>query len=462
MRKAILFCLFITMILLNTLMADPVGKALVGGQLIDGYGAKPIADSVVLIEGERVVAVGRRGGVDIPEGYQRISMEGRTILPGLWEMHAHLMLVGHTDYEHWDREYPHRLADEIMPAAAEQLLLAGVTTARDLGASLEDSISVKERLKSGELAGPRLFVSGPFIQPEPYPGTERFRWGVDSPADARRKVSRLAKAGVDVIKLVDQDLMSLEEARAVVDTAHAHGLPVVAHAHRPDEIRLGLELGVDNFEHTGLALAPEYPDDIIRQLRERTATGRVHGGPLYWTPTVEGIWNYASLRDDPEAFMHPDCWKRGLKADTIADIEASIQHPDRLDYYQLHPLRQRTVKRKVSQLRESGVILLVGTDSGIPLKFHCESTWNEMAFFVEVMDIPIMETIQAASYWPARMMGVLDQWGTIAPGQYADIIAVDGDLMDNIRLLQDVEWVMKGGIVYKRDGEPVEARFPAR
>lgn len=107
--------------------------------------------------------------------------------------------------------------------------------------------------------GPTLYVSGAFIQHEPYPGTALFRWGVQGPDDGRAKVRTLADARVDVIKLIDQDQMTMEEVRAVVEEAHARRLPVVAHSHRPEEIRRGLAAGVDGFEHTGLASAPEYP-----------------------------------------------------------------------------------------------------------------------------------------------------------------------------------------------------------
>lgn len=430
-------------------------KALVGGTLVDGLGSEPIADSVILIKGETIEAVGTTDSLAVPDGYEVISTEGMTVLPGLWEMHAHLMITGHSDYGYWHEAYKDKLSDEIMPASAVQLLLAGVTTARDLGAPLEESISIKRRIESGDIPGPRLFVSGPFLQDEPYPGTEHYRWGVDDADDAREKVERLAEAGVDVIKMVDQDLMGEAAARAVVEAAHEHDLPVVGHAHRPEEIRLGLDIGVDNFEHTGLATAPEYPPDVIRRLRERTATGRVHGGPLYWTPTVEGLWNYDYTRDNPEKLDNP-CWHRGLSESTIEDIRASIQHPERLDYYQLTPRRKPTLKRKIQQLRESGVVMMIGTDSGIPMKFHCQSTWNEMDVWVRVMDIPVMETIQAATYWPSRFMGVENQWGTVVPGKFADIIAVEGDVLRYINLLRDVDFVMKGGVVYKKNGKPVE------
>jgi len=441
--------------------ADESKRALVGGRLIDGYGARPIANSVILIDGDTIEAVGTVGSLAVPGGYEVISTEGMDVLPGLWESHAHLMINGHADYPHWQRTYPDRFASEIMPASAVQLLLAGITTARDLGAPLDASISVKRRIEAGDIPGPRLFVSGPFLQHEVDDWQKRYRWAVDGAEDARAKVRRLAEAGVDIIKLIDQDKMTLEEARAIVDEAHVRGLKVVAHSHRPDEIRRGLEIGVDNFEHTGLTTAPEYPEDIIRALRERTATGRIAGGPLFWTPTVEGLWNYDRTVDNPEK-LDGDCWHRGLSDDLIADIRQSIRQPGQLSYSQLTPLRKPTLKRKIAQLREAGVVFLVGTDSGIPMKFHCQSTWNELAVWVDVMDIPPMQALRAATYWPAVMMGVVDRWGTVSAGKLADIIATRGDVLRTIELLQRVDLVIKGGVVYKRDGRPVEENLKPR
>ena len=109
-------------------------KALVGGRLIDGFGHRPIANSVILIHGDRIEKVGTLDTLPIPEGYQLISTEGMDVLPGLWEAHAHLMLNGHSDYSHWDKAYANKLSSEIMPASAQQLLLAGITSVRDLGA----------------------------------------------------------------------------------------------------------------------------------------------------------------------------------------------------------------------------------------------------------------------------------------------------------------------------------------
>jgi len=424
----------------------PGVKALVGGTLIDGYGSKPIFNSVVLIEGERIKAVGQVGKLAIPKGAEIISTEGMSVLPGLWDMHVHLMLNGHSDYDHWDKTYPQQFESVIMPASAKQLLLAGVTSARDLGAPLKESISVRERIKLGKIPGPTLYVSGPFIQHEPYPGTELFRWGVKGADDARAKVRTLADAGVDCIKLIDQDQMTMEEVQAVVDEAHKRKLTVVAHSHRPEEIRRGLAAGVDCFEHTGLGAAPEYPADILSMIRERTA--KMSLGPLFWTPTIEGLFNYEYLRDNPEQLDDPS-WHVGLTDDIIADIKASIQHPDRLSYFQLTPSRRPTLEKKFTQLKESGVVMLIGTDSGIPMKFHSGSTWKELDIWVNRLGVDPITAIRAATYWPSVLMKVDKEVGTISEGKYADIIAVRGDVLRYIDLLQRVDLVIKHGVKYK-------------
>jgi len=421
-------------------------KALVGGTLIDGFGSKPIRNSVIIIEGEKIKAVGQVGSLTVPAGTEIISTEGMTVLPGLWDMHVHLMINGHSDYAHWDKTYPPLMESIIMPASAKQLLLAGVTSARDLGAPLKPILAVRDRIKKGELPGPTLYVSGPFIQHEPYPGTEYVRWGVKGADDARAKVRTLAEAGVDLIKLIDQDQMTMEEVLAVVDEAHQHKLTVVAHAHRPEEIRRGLQAGVDCFEHTGLATAPEYPTDIISMIRERTA--KMSLGPLFWTPTAQGLLNYEYVRDNPEQLDDPS-WQVGLPQSIIDDIKASLAHPDRLSYYQITPNRRPTLARKIQQLSESGVVLLIGTDSGIPMNFHSQTTWRELDAWVNDFKIDPMVAIRAATYWPSVMMKVSDQVGTITEGKYADIIAVRGDLLRHIDLLQNVQMVIKHGQRFK-------------
>ncbi|MGB3151210.1 MAG: amidohydrolase family protein [Maribacter sp.] len=445
MIKQLTYCLFF--LTATTLFSQRKEiKALVGGTLIDGYGSSPIQNSVVIINGEKIVSVGTMDDTEIPLNAEVISTEGMTVLPGLWDMHVHTMINGHADYAYWDKTYPPLFRDVIMPASAHQLLMAGVTSARDLGGPLDESIMVRDAINNGEIPGATLYVSGPFIQHKPYPGTEDFRWGVNSPEDGRKKIRKLANAGVDVIKLIDQDKMTMEELRAIVEEAHTYNLKVVAHGHRPEEIRRGLEVGADCFEHTGLSSAPRYPDDIMEMIKERTAD--MSQGPLFWCPTVEGLYNYEYTRDNPEK-LDNDSWHRGLPDTVIKDIKNSIQHPDRLPYFQLTPVRKPTLQAKIQQLLDAGVVLMIGTDSGIPMKFHSQSTWNELDVWVNEFGIDPMYAIRAATYWPSLWMGVADEVGTITPGKYADIIAVDGDVLRYISLLQDVDMVIKHGKRYK-------------
>jgi len=412
--------------------------AIVGGRVIDGYGGPVIENGVVLVAGERIVAVGRADEVAVPAGVTRVDANGHTVLPGLIDMHVHLHIVGHGDYKRWDELYGTRDATVVMPIAARQLLMAGVTSARDLGARLDDILSVKRRIAAGEIPGPRLFVSGPFIQHAPYEPYERdFRWGVNGPDDARQKVQRIIDAGVDFIKLIDQDQMTDAEVGAVVETAHRNGTTVVAHAHRMQEIRVGLKHRVDGFEHTGLGTAPGYPEDILQLLRERNSA-------LFWTPTVSPLYTlYHTGTVFPERLDDP-AWREFMPDDMAREIRTSLERIPHLPYYALFPSRLPLLPTKFRQLRETGVRLMIGTDAGIPAMFHNDATWREMVKFVEFGVSP-METIQSATLWPARFLRREQDIGVLAPGRYADVILVRGDPLTDMTVMRDVRVVIQGG-----------------
>jgi len=411
--------------------------ALVGGRILDGYGGPAVEDGVVLVAGERITAVGPASEIEVPDGVRTISTEGMTVLPGLCDMHVHLQILGHGDYRRWDELYGER-NPEVMAVAARQLLSAGVTCARDLGGPLEPLVQVRRRIDAGEIPGPRLFISGPFLQRAPYePWQSDYRWGVDGADDARSKVRRLADAGVDVIKLIDQDRLTRAEVEAIVTAAHEAGLPVVAHAHRAQEIRVGLEHGVDDFEHTGLGTAPGYPADVLEALAERNTS-------LYWTPTISPLY---VMRHSGEIFperLDDPGWREGMPDAMAEEIRASLEHIPRLPYYALFPSRIPLLPHKFRQIRETGVITLIGTDAGIPSMFHNDATWREMAKWVE-LGVEPMEVIQAATIWPARALGVEEELGSLAPGMLADVIAVRGDPLTDMGVLSDPAVIVKGG-----------------
>src|SRR5207249_10336056 len=142
-----------------------------------------------------------------------------------------------------------------------------------------------------------------------------------------------------------------------------------------------------------------------------------------WTPTVEGLLNYEYFRDNPEALDDP-AWHEGLPQNIVDDIRKSLEHPDRLPYFQLTAARRPTLTRKFKQLQEAGATLLIGTDSGVPMNFHSHSTWRELDAWVTLMGVEPMTAIRAATYWPSVAMKVESQVGTVSAGKYADIIAV--------------------------------------
>jgi imidazolonepropionase-like amidohydrolase len=433
-------------VLLASLVASPLlaaqapTLALVGGRIVDGFGGPVIENGVVLVAGERIVAVGARSDIVVPEGVRVVDTNGMTVLPGLCDMHVHLQLLGHGDYARWDELYRDR-QQEIMAIGARQLLEAGVTCARDLGGPLDDLVATRRRIAEGEIPGPRLFISGPFLQRAPYePWQADYRWSVNGEDDARVKTRRLIDAGVDVIKLIDQDQLTSEEVSAIVETAHAAGKPVVAHAHRMDEIRVGLAHGVDNFEHTGLGTAPGYADDVLQALSERN-TG------LYWTPTISPLYVMQYTGEVfPERLDDPS-WRAHVPAEMADEIRASLEHIPHLPYYALFPSRIPLLPHKFEQIRATGVRLLIGTDSGIPSMFHTDSTWREMAKWVE-LGVPAMQVIQAATLWPGRFFGRTDL-GNIAAGSLADLIAVRGDPLTDMSVLRDVAVIVKNGEVVR-------------
>ena len=335
-----------------------------------------------------------------------------SVLPGLMDMHVHLMILGHADYEHWDKTYMPRFRDEIMPIAARQLLMSGVTTVRDLGAPLEDILRRQAAHREGRDPGTApLRLRARSSRSGPTSSTRRPSAGASTAAeDARAKVQKLIDAGVDFIKLIDQDQLTDDEVAAVVETAHRGGKPVVAHAHREDEIRIGLKHGVDCFEHTGLATEPGYPEDILAGLRKRNNT-------LYWCPTIEGLFlaDYTA-RVFPERLDDP-AWQQDMPQDDRGRHPPVAAQRDvaRLLHADLPPPAHAGRTSSSSSARR-GVTLLVGTDSGIPGNFHTDSTWRELETWVRLGMTP-MQAIAGATRWPARFLKKEKELGTLAPGR---------------------------------------------
>ena len=254
--------------------------ALVGGTLIDGTGSAPLRDSVVLIRGERIEKIGTTVSLPVPDGYEAESTEGLTVLPGLWDLHVHLMYAGHPDARYWFDTYTPQFERVIMPASAEQMLMAGVTTVRDLASPPEPILAVRKRIASGQIPGPTTYVAGPALTKGGNPNAVQ-TWNVSGAADAKTKTGQLFDAGVDWIKVINAEALTPEEMKAIVDEAHTRGRKVAAHAFSEAEIRRGLIAGVDDLQHVRTQ-TPEYPADLVALIRDRVSSGP----PLYWTVTA--------------------------------------------------------------------------------------------------------------------------------------------------------------------------------
>jgi imidazolonepropionase-like amidohydrolase len=421
--------------------------ALVGGTLIDGTGAAPLRNSVVLIRGERIERIGTVGSLPVPGGYATLSTEGLTVLPGLWDLHVHLMYAGHPDARHWFDTYTPQFESVIIPASARQMLLAGVTTVRDLAAPLQPIVAVKRRIASGQLPGPTLYVAGPALTKGANPNAVQ-TWNVSGADDAKAKTGRLIDAGVDWIKVINADALTPEEMKAIVDEAHARGRKVAVHAFSEAEIRRGLIAGADDFQHVRTQTA-EYPADIAGLIRDRVRSGP----PLYWTVTAgaNGQLNAAYLASNPELLDDPANFI-GLPGSIVDDVRKAIAAraggPARRGDQSQDEVNS-IVKRKIAQIRELGAQLVFGTDVGSWGQVTGQATWMEADLWVRELGMEPMQVIRAMTLDAARMMGADRDGGSITEGKFADVIAVRGDPLRHIDVLREPRMVIARGRRFK-------------
>jgi imidazolonepropionase-like amidohydrolase len=354
--------------------------------------------------------------------------------------------MGHGNYDAYFPKYRSRLRKEIMPASARELLLHGVTSARDMGANLEDILEVRARINRGEIPGPRLFICGPILQKTLADGgmyntslQALFRWTVDSPEDARAKTKQLLAAGVDFIKLIQGAEMAPEELTAIIDEAHKAGKTVATHGLSEDEIRTVVKAGVDTIEHTGLAPGElPYTDGMIKLLIEKQT---------YVVPTGVVAWVYKLAQDSPELRFNQEV-RQDFAPDLVQDVEQTLSNFTKLQYFVYAPGWITHAPPRWRQLISAGVRVVVGTDSGTPMNFHTDSTWREMQLLVQYGMTP-SQAISAATKWPAVMLKQGEKLGTIEPGKLADVIVVKGNVLEDVSNLRNVAHVIKGGKVYK-------------
>ena len=442
--------LILASVILSTPQAQPAPKggkiALVGGMLLDGYEAPPIHHAAVLIDGDRIVRVGPAATITIPPDYQVIDTSGRTMMPGMIELHAHLIILGHGNYGTWfpwiAKQGPGMLV-KVMETSARQLLNAGITSAVDLGAPLAESLSVRDRIRTGEIPGPRMSMSGPWITRAAGGMTDQFGGiAVTTSEQAAREVERLAKAGVDVIKA--HSGLTREDYKAIADAAHRNNLRVHAHVYAETDVRNALEMGIDVLTHAGSAgTAPPYSPQLITDI--------VNAGRPVVITAAHRAWIYPDTAAFPERLQDP-VLKRDFAAEVYAEVQDSLKNWRALGYFSRTDREMMFRVNGVKQFTDSGTVLGMGTDSGTPMNFHTEALWREARVHVD-MGMPAIKVISALTRVGATILGQQRDIGTVEPGKLADIIVVHGNPLYDITALGHVETVVKGGRVLKTKGQ---------
>jgi imidazolonepropionase-like amidohydrolase len=404
---------------------------LTAAHMVDPAAGKAIDSPAVIIKDDRIVSVGTAASLAAPADARKIDLPGQTILPGLIDMHTHI--TGRPDkagYERLSISVPATAVTGV--ANAMKTLQAGFTTLRNVGAAGYADVALRDSINAGETVGPRLFVSGPPIGatgghcdenllPAAY---HDHREGVaDGVDEIRKKVREVHKYGADLIKLcatggvlskgdsVGGQQLTYEEMKVAVDEAHMLGLKVAAHAHGTSGIGDAIRAGVDTIEHASLA------DD----------------GDISLAKTKGAVFDMDIYNDD---FILSEGAKMGILQESL-DKERSIGRAQR-----------ETFKKAV----QAGVIMTFGTDAGV---YPHGDNAKQFAKMVEWGMTP-MQAIQAATTTAAKVLGFLgNDLGAIQPGKYADIVAVDGDPLGNVALLEHMKFVMKAGVVYRQDGAPI-------
>lgn len=397
------------------------------GQLIDGKSNTPLANAVILIEGERIKQVG--ANLAIPPSAHLIDLSRATVLPGLIDNHTHILLQGDIT----SQDYDEQLLKESIPyrtiratVAARTALMNGFTALRDVeteGAMYAD-VDVKTAINRGIIPGPRLFVATRALAPTGMYPLQGYSWElkmpegvqiVDGADNLRRAVREQVKYGADWIKyysdrryfIKDGALHSWvnytdEEARALVDEAHRLGRKVAAHAIGREGIESALRAGADSIEH-GIGLDEEMMDLMIRR-------------GVYWCPTIYVVAYVAEGR----AAAGAPIWK------TMVDLEA----------------------KAFALAVRKGVRISYGTDAGGYA--WTENQAKELSLMVRYGMTP-MQAVQSATSVAAALLDQQENFGSIEAGRLADIIAVAADPLKDISEMERVRFVMKGGVVFKNE-----------
>jgi imidazolonepropionase-like amidohydrolase len=379
--------------------------ALTGARLINGTGAAPVERAVVIVNNNRIEAAGSADTVRIPKGLPTIDVSGKSILPGLWDMHAH---VGQAE---WGPVY----------------LAAGVTTARDMGGEFESVTTLRDSWRDGRLVGPRLLLAGLVDGPGPNAFGAVTAASID---EAQAVVRRYKNAGFQQMKIYS--LLDKPTTKAVIDAAHASDMTVTGHIPNGLTLRDVVEMGFDNVAHLVVRDAPG--SDAIK---ETIALLKAHGTVM--DPTIS--WNELLGRSaqTPVASFQP-----GIEH-TAPPLRRLIESANGGSVTPQQAQERLTRSLEVIKaLHDAGLPIVAGTDKGVP----GVSVAREIELYAQAGFTP-MDAIRAASAIPAQVMGLDKDTGTIAPGLRADLIVVDGNPLTNISDIRKVTHVCANGRLFE-------------
>jgi imidazolonepropionase-like amidohydrolase len=419
--RAVVASLFIALPFASVLAEEiTVIKA---GSLFDSQSGKVIRDAVIVVEDDRITAVGG-AGTQIPEGAEVIDLSSSFVLPGVMDMHTHI--VGNLDSYFYAGYFqsPHRATIGGV-VNAEKTLLAGFTTIRNVGADDFADVALRNAINAGEISGPRMVVSGPGLgitgghcdnNSLNSSFEERSDGVADGPWEVRAKVRKNVKYGADLIKFcatggvfskgtrVGMTQYTLEEMQAIVDESHTHGRKVAAHAHGNEGIKRAIIAGVDSIEHASFLDREAVQMGIDR--------GTFFALDIYNT---EYTLEMGAANGVPEENIN--------KEREVGTIQ----------------------RQSFTLAVKMGAKVVYATDSGV---YPHGDNGKQFARAVRFGMTPVQALMSATSL-TAELLGWEDSVGEIAPGMYADIIAVHGDPLEDISEMEDVDFVMKGGVVYK-------------
>ena len=419
--------------------------AIVGGQLVDGNEGPPVHKSVVLIQGKKILAVGREGELQIPAGAKIIDAHGMTVMPGLIDMHVHLDLLGAGYFATWFPfvQQPRERIAQVMKISLREALMEGVTTVKDMGGPTAESVALRDAINAGKETGPRMFVTGAFISrlcgPASWMQESLNCTNVHSPEEARAEARKRIAAGVDWIKAWIG--LTAEDKKAIAEEAHKAGIKVAAHGSNDEEIRAGLAAPMDSLEHVGSDTGPVSPE-LIHALTQ---------SDIWISPTMISSYVF-KLTDDFQERTEPQQFKQDLPPDIYKFVHESVANPERINWGFLANVHQhlRVSPDSWRALLKSGLEghIVLGTDAGTPLNWHTQAAVEEMRLYVRFGMTPL-QAISAGTRLPALALGKSDEFGTIDPGKSADILVIDGNPLEDMAFLRNVVHIFKEGVQYK-------------